>query len=142
MDVTPAVLEILRLVASEFSGIGDEVINKWIELTAPLVSRKRFGNLYTQALALYTAHRMKLANINSVAGEDLLGDIGKIGVGSLMRVSNISEGGVSVGFNSGASQSAGTDAELALTEYGVQYLSLRRLKIIPIISAGENYVRA
>jgi hypothetical protein len=138
MDLTP-VLRIFRMVAAEFKGVDDGAVGEWIELTAPLVSRRRFGNLYHQALALLTAHRMKVSGVNAAGEEDALGDVGAIGVGNLMRVANYSEGEVSIGFNSNMAQFTATDAELALTPYGIQYLSLRRMKIMPIISAGESH---
>jgi len=137
MDVTP-VLQIIRLVASEFSTITDDIVSQWILLTAPLISRNRFGNLYYQALALLTAHRMKMANVCVAEGEDPVGDVGNIGVGNLMRVANYSEGETSIGFNTNIGQYTETNAELALTQYGIQYLSLRRMRIVAIVSAGEH----
>ena len=137
MDVTP-VLVVFRLVAPEFSGINEETVSQWIELTALLVSRKRFGMLWKQALALLTAHRMKMANVGVAPADDALADVTGISVGGLMRVANYSEGETSIGFNSNIAQYADTDAELALTPYGIQYLSIRRRRIMPIISAGET----
>jgi len=125
---------IFRLIAPEFSGTSDDDVDMWISLTRPLVSKRRFGSVYGQALALLAAHRMSLGGAH---GEDPLADIGKIGVGGLMRVTDYSEGETSVGFNSDMSQYAQADAELTLTPYGVQYLTLRRKCIVPIISAGD-----
>lgn len=50
-------LQIVRLVATEFEDLSDETIEMWIDLTKPLISKKVFGKLYEQALALLTAHR-------------------------------------------------------------------------------------
>jgi len=141
MDFTP-VLRIFRIMATEFSAIADDVVLAWIELTAPLISQRRFKNLWAQALALLTAHRMKMANAGVGEGGDPLADVGGIGVGNLMRVSNYSEGQVSLGFNNNIAQYTETNAELALTEYGIQYLSLRRMRIAPIVSAGEPNARS
>ena len=135
------VLAIFRLVATEFNAITDDVVTAWIELTAPLISKRRFMNLWAQALALLTAHRMKMSNAGVADGDDPLQDVGGIGVGNLMRVGNFSEGEVSIGFNQNFVQYTETNAELALTPYGVQYLSLRRMRIVPITSAGEPNVR-
>ena len=44
-------LQIVRLVATEFENLSDETIEMWIDLTAPLISKKVFGKLYEQALA-------------------------------------------------------------------------------------------
>jgi len=141
MDYAP-VLKAFRLVAAEFAGVTSAKARQWIELTAPLVSKRRFGSLWAQALAFLTAHRMKMANVGVATGDDPLADIGNIGVGNLMRVANFSEGEVSLGFNSNIGQYTATDAELALTPYGVQYLGLRRMRIMPITSAGERNGRA
>ena len=136
------VIKIFRLMAAEFAAVDDDTVTAWIELTSTLVSRKRFGNLWSQALALYTAHRMKVAQVGVVAGEDPMGDIGKINPGNLSRVASYSEGEVSISFNSNQAQLTQTDAELAMTEYGVQYLSLRRMRIASITSAGEPNARS
>ena len=137
MDVTP-VLQIVRMAASEFSGIDDAAVGQWIELTAPLVGKKRFGSLYQQALAYLTAHRMKMAGLNAPADEDASEGLGAMGVGDLMRVASYSEGETSISFNSNTAQFTGKDAEFALTEYGVQYLSLRNMCGPAIVSGGER----
>ena len=138
MDLTP-VLKIFRLIASEFAAITDGDVEQWIILSKPLVSRKRFKDLYYQALALLTAHRMKLANAGVSKDGDPLGDVGNIGIGNLMRVGSYSEGETSIGFNNNIAQYIDSDAALALTPYGIQYLSLRRMRVMPITSAGESY---
>jgi hypothetical protein len=129
-------LEIFRLFAGEFAAVADDVIEKWIELTKPLVSKKRFGDVYNQALALLTAHRLKLAGVVDESG-------GETGVSSLGMafggVSSYSEGETSISFAASPSSNLVSDGDLALTEYGVQFLSLRRMKIMPIISAGEAH---
>lgn len=122
-------LQIFRLVATEFDSLVDETIENWIELTAPLISKKRFGKLYDQALALLTAHRLKMSGY----GDNTFGT-----VGDTLRVGSYSEGETSVGYTVNQSTNLTVDAELALTPYGLEYLSLRRLVVIPIRSAGES----
>jgi hypothetical protein len=132
-------LSIFRIVATEFSAVDDATVETWIDLTAPLVSRKRFGKVYEQALALLTAHRMKTANVGATgggAGSDLDG-IG--GVAAAFKVSSYTSGGESISFNNNVLTSElDPDAEYSQTVYGVQYLTLRRMYMIPIISAGER----
>ena len=123
-------LEIFRAVATEFSQVTDETVNMWIELTAPLISEKRFGKLYSQALAYLTAHRMKMAGMGDTS-------VGTVDNG--LRVSSYSEGGVSISYSSSGQSAMQVDGELALTSYGLQFLAIRRLVIIPIISAGETF---
>lgn len=50
-------VRIFRLVATEFDVLNDETVEAWLNLTAPLISKKVFGKLYDQAIALLTAHR-------------------------------------------------------------------------------------
>ena len=137
-----SVLDIVRLVAGEFGDIPDDEVQKWIDFCAPMVSRKRFSNLYEQALAFLTAHNMKLSSVGQVQGDDPLAEVAEIGVAGLMRVGSYSEGGTSLSFNTNVSQYTMTDAELSLTPYGMRFLSIRRMRILPIVSAGEPVGRA
>lgn len=128
------VLEAFRLLVAEFSVLPDETVLQWAELTLPLISKKQFGKLYEQAAALLTAHRMKLGGleVGGAAGREGL----SYSVGDTLRVASYSEGDTSISFNSAAA-TTGTDADLLLTSYGVQYLALRRLAVIPIRCSGE-----
>lgn len=123
------VIEIFRLVATEFKDLDDEKVMAWSELTAPLISKKVFGKLYDQALALLTAHRLKMAGY----GDSTYGT-----VGDTLRIGSYSEGETSVSFTVNQGTNLLVDAELALTPYGLEYLTLRRLVVIPIRSAGER----
>ena len=49
----------------------------------------------------------------------------------------MSEGGSSISFGANQSSNLATDAELGLTAYGVQFLQLRRMVIVPIHCSGE-----
>jgi hypothetical protein len=113
-------------------------VNTWLDLTAPLVSRKRFGKVYEQALALLTAHRMKVAAIGM--GESANGEfdgVGGAGIG--FKVGSYTSGGESISFNGSVLTSKlNPDAEFTQTVYGVQYLTLRNFHTMAIISAGEK----
>ena len=80
---------------------------------------------------------MKLAGVGIDPGDDPIGDVENIGIGNLMRVGNYSEGQTSVAFNGNITQFTESDAEYALTPYGVQFLRLRRM-LMSITSAGES----
>lgn len=121
-------LEIFRSVAPEFKDIADEEVCKWMKLTEPFLSRKKFGDTYFHALAYLTAHKMKMAG---------MGDTSMGKADDALRVSSYSEGDVSIGFSVSQANNLAVDAEYTLTIYGLQYLTIRRSKIIPIISAGE-----
>ena len=122
---------VFRIVAPEYKDIEDEIVETWIDLTAPMVSKRQFRKAWTQAVALLTAHRMKLAGYGSEA-DDALADINNLHAGGLMRISNVSEGDTSVAFNTQTGQYTAADAELGMTIYGIQYLQLRRKYIITI----------
>lgn len=121
-------LETFRLIANEFKEVPDDDIEDFIELVKPLISEKKFGNTYTMALALLTAHKLKMAGY---------GDISTGRVDDALRVSSYSEGEVSISYSVSQSGNISVDSEYTLTTYGLQFLGIRRSKIIPIISAGE-----
>jgi hypothetical protein len=137
MDATP--LQAFRLVATEFSGVSDETVESWFELCEPLVSRRRFRRLYNQALALLAAHRMKLAQVGGSEGGGA--ELSQLASYKASGVSNVSEGETSIGFANAGVATPGVDSDYALTDYGTQFLSLRRMVIMPIISAGEPIAR-
>jgi len=120
----------------EFSELPDEEVQVYISLAEPLVSKKKFGKLYEQAVAYLAAHKMKMNGMGTVlAGGISIGDMA--GYSSI----SISEGETSISFSSSQSNGSGSsaDAEYGLTTYGNQFLQLRKNCIIPIISAGGNY---
>ena len=128
-------LKVFRVLAAEFSAVDDGTVNAWLELTAPLVSQKRFRKLYDQALALLTAHRMKMSGAfdETDEGEDG-GVLGSVATG--LRVASYSEGETSISFNNSVSMLE-DEAELTLTAYRTQYRTLLRMAIVPIMSSGE-----
>ena len=114
--------------------MSDENLEKWIEVVRPMVSKKQFGKLYEQALAYLVCHKLKMAG----NGESPLGELGTIGIG--FAVGSVSEGGSSISFGANQASNLAADAELGLTVYGVQFLQLRRMVIIPIHIGGEMEV--
>lgn len=123
-------LEIIRLTMPEFKLVKDDDTEKWIRLHRSLVSDKQFGDQYEHAVALITAHKMKLSGLgeSTVAGMNL-NAIAANGLAS------VSEGNTSVSFDTAMSGTAATDpesAEYARTIYGLQYLALRQKMVIPI----------
>lgn len=125
-------IEMIRLIAAEFSDISDEDLGNWIEIVKPMVSKKQFGKLYPHAIAYLVCHKLKMAG----QGENPLGDLGSFNIG--FGVGSVSEGGSSISFGASQSSNLASDAELALTPYGLQYLSLRRMCIVPIHCGGED----
>lgn len=120
------VLETVRLIGQEFNDVSDETVDKWIELVSPMVSRKKFGQLYTQAVAYLVCHQLKTIGLGASSAFGSIDDA--------MRVASYSEGETSVSFSSPQS-SAQQDGELALTLYGLKFIELRRLVIMSITIA-------
>ena len=126
MALTP--LQAFRIIASEYSTIADEDVEQYIEFVRPMVSEKRFGTLYSRAVALLTAHTMKLNNVETEEGSGTGGGSGEIMAMKSMGVASYSEGSTSISFqsSSNSSESNGSNAEYELTTYGTQYLTLRK----------------
>ena len=124
------VQEIIKAIAPEFDAVDTAKVDTWISLATPLVSKKHFGESYEHALALLVCHKMKVAGLGS--------DNGSGNVADRIGVSSYSEGSTSVSYSVSQSTNMLADAELALTVYGVQFLSLRRAKILPIVIAGQK----
>lgn len=135
-------LAIFRLVATEFADMPDDDIvdsesgtvtkygvNSFLQLYSDQISEKRFGKSYQKALAYLTAHKLKMNgygnNENGVIGDSL-------------RVGSYSEGETSIHYTTNQQTNLQVDAEYALTVYGLEFLTLRRNAVIPIISAGEG----
>ena len=136
-------LEIFRMVAGEFQDIPDEDVideetgkvmrygvRSYLSLYSDQISEKRFGRSYAKALAYLTAHKLKMTGCGDKSFSGNIADS--------LRISSFSEGETSVSFSTGQSTNLQVDAEYALTTYGLEFLTLRRNAIIPIISAGEG----
>ncbi len=134
-------LEIFRIVAGEFSDIPDEDVvdeetgkvtqygvKTFLALYADQISERRFGSSYQKALAYLTAHKLKMNGY---------GDTGTGTIADSLRVGSYSEGETSISYTTGQQTNLQVDAEYALTVYGLEFLTLRRNAIIPIVSAGE-----
>ena len=122
-------LTLLRTIAPEFEKLEDTVLQTWLDLTQPLVSKSAFGAAYEQAVAYLAAHRMKMAG---------LGESGAFGSAiDRAGVTSYTEGSTSVSFGSGASSAAAADSSLTQTPYGLEYLRLRQA-IIPIMVRRDS----
>ena len=128
------ILEVIRVIGTEFDSVPDSEIEKWIEILKPMVSKKRFGGLYKQAVAYLVCHKMKMAGNGTNPLGDELGNMNAIG----FAVGSVSEGGSSISFGASQGSNLTKDAEFGLTAYGMQYLSIRRMVIVPIHVSGED----
>lgn len=115
---------------NEFNKVPDDTVNMYLSLAEPLISKKRFGKMYHQALAYLAAHKMKMFGLGKTIGIGSIGDT--------IGLSSVSEGETSVSFSNNQTGNTATDSEFHLTVYGMQYLQLRKRCIVPIVSAGVN----
>lgn len=135
-------LEIFRLVATEFSDMPDDDeinpdtgkiarygVKTFLKLYSDQISEKRFGSSYQKALAYLTAHKLKTNGYG-------INENGKIS--DSLSVGSYSEGETSISYTTNQQTNLQVDAEYALTVYGLEFLTLRRNAIIPIVSAGEG----
>ena len=125
--------EIIRTAMTEFAEVEDNTVKVFISLAEPLISKKRFGKLYQQALAYLSAHKMKMSGLGKSIGA------GNGTIGDTIGLSSVSEGETSVSFSNNQSGNTDTDSEFGLTVYGMQYLQLRKRCIITIISTGVDH---
>lgn len=142
MDYTAA-LKIFRMVATEFAAIPDEDataddgtvtygVTSYMDIFKDQISKKRFGAAYDKALAYLTAHKLKMMGYGDNSG------VGGVTIADSLRANSVSEGETSVSFSASSAIGSGSaDAEYQLTVYGLEFLTIRKNAIIPIVSAGE-----
>ena len=121
--------DIIRTTMKDFSEVSDEEIKVYISLAEPMVSKKKFGKVYAQALAYLTAHKMKMQGYGNTENGT---------IGDSLRIASCSEGETSVSYNATQQTNLQANAEYALTTYGMQFLSLKRMAIVPILCSGEE----
>lgn len=120
-------LKAFRLVGKEFKDVKDKEVREYMGLYSPMVSQEKFGKNYDLALALYTAHKLKLHGLSNDV------DDSKKNVARNVGVASYSEGDTSISYSDPAnSGSTDTDAELTLTIYGIEFMRLLRSCIISI----------
>ncbi len=128
-------IEIIRLVAPEFESISDDQLALWVSLAEPYINKEKFGKFYEQALAYLVCHMMTTAGLADTTDQGELGMLTSLAT-STYGIGSISAGSSSISFtNGGATGAVDADAEFLRTKYGIQYVTLRKLCIIPITIA-------
>lgn len=120
--------DIIRNTMNEFDEVSDDKIMTFVALSEALISKKKFGKLYQQALSYLAAHKMKLSGLGSTTIGATIGDT--------IGLSSVSEGETSVSFSNSQAGNVASDAEYGLTMYGMQYLQLRKRCIPTIVVSG------
>lgn len=128
------VYDIVMLIGQEFEDVDEDTVKQWVELVKPMVSKKQFGKLYEQAVAYLVCHKLKMSGEGANPMGKELGNINSLG----FAFSSVSEGGSSISFGASQGSNISKDAEYGLTSYGMQYLELRRMCIVPIHISGQE----
>lgn len=117
------------MVAAEFAATPDATVNTVLELVQPMVSEKKFGKLYPQALAYLAAHWLAWQTILAAAGSSG-------GAATAGSITAEREGDLSRQYaDKSTNQVSGDFANnLDRTAYGLEYRRIARLVIVPIIT--------
>ena len=118
------VLKIFRKIAPEFEKVEDRLIKEQADIFGDFLSKKRFGQFYTRAVAYFIAHQMKLNAMAAESGTDsgalTAGNVTMEKEGDLQR--QYADNGIS-----------SADSLLRKTVYGRQYLAIRAMCIVPLM---------
>lgn len=121
-------LEVFRLVAPEFSAVNDATVNNAITFVSDEISESKFGSQYNKALAYLAAHFLAwqavIANTGSTSGAAVGG-----------RIISEKEGDLSRSYADNGSQISTTYTDnLERTAYGLEFLRIRKKRIVPILT--------
>ena len=116
-----------RILYPEFNGVSDDTVTAYIEIATDSLDDVNWSDCYARAVLAVTAHEIALSqNRQANAQTNEIGQvITSAGSGA---ITSASAGGISASYAQSASVSAGndTDAYYSQTQYGQQYLSLKR----------------
>ncbi len=126
MACASAATVLIRSIAPEFAAVTDAEVDFWVAVAALVHNAAVFGNTYTLAMARYTAHLMTRAGLGAQAAATG-------GTAAVGGVGSISEGDLSITFDSGAIAAAASkmspeDVELTTTRHGLAYLAIRNTR--------------
>ena len=118
-------LATFRIIYPEFSGVGDPVVQLWLDDAIETLSESAWGQCYAKAVLAHAAHNLSLSlsrQANSADDGNGIVEVAATGV-----VASAAAGGVSVSFAQPASTSSTEDrAWFSQTPYGQHYLALRK----------------
>lgn len=123
-------LLLFRMLATDLADVNDDIVQTMLDMYAPHLSKKVFGDLYDQALVYYVAHHMvmheTIANSGSTSGSAVAGQITSEREGDLSR--SYGSGG------SASSASTGYDGSLGKTAYGMEFMRLRSMVSVGVMT--------
>lgn len=123
-------LEMFRKIAPEFAQISDEEVQGMLDLVGDILSKKRFGKMYDRAVALLAAHQFTLQTL--ITNDENAGAATSLTSGALVSER---EGDLQRSYG-GMASSSGDDMDSLLkkTVYGLQFLTLRSMCIVPVMT--------
>lgn len=124
-------LEMFRKIAPEFQQISDDEVQGMLDLVGDILSKKQFGKMYDRAVALLAAHQFTLQTL--IANDENAGAATLLTSGALVSER---EGDLQRSYGGMASSSSGDDMDSLLkkTVYGLQFLTLRSMCIVPVMT--------
>ena len=124
-------LEMFRKIAPEFQQISDDEVQGMLDLVGDILSKKRFGKMYDRAVALLAAHQFTLQTL--IANDENAGASTLLTSGALVSER---EGDLQRSYGGMSSSSSGDDMDSLLkkTVYGLQFLTLRSMCIVPVMT--------
>ena len=124
-------LEIFRKIAPEFQQISDDDVQEMMDFVGDVLSKKQFGKMYDRAVALLAAHQFTLQTM--IAGDENAGAATSLTSGALVSER---EGDLQRSYGGTSAGSGGSDMDSLLkkTVYGLQFLTLRSMCIVPVMT--------
>lgn len=120
-------VELFRLLAPDLADVKEDMIIAMRNLCEPMLNKKRFGELYEQALAYLVAHRLSYMNI-----------IAESGAGSSTATANSlvseKEGDLARSFSSPGAGTGSYVDNLDKTAYGMEFKRIRDMCIVSIVT--------
>jgi hypothetical protein len=123
---------LVRQYAPEFLTYIDAVIQPFVDLAIRSHNAGAWGVLFSDAMAFYAAHLLKLSGVNSDGTGVVAGAGASTGAGGVVVAQK--DGDLSRTYASAASLSGGAgagtaeEAELMQTSYGRRYLAMRKTR--------------
>lgn len=117
-------LETFFLLIPNFDCSDDEILNM-LKLTVPMVSKKRFGNLYEQALVYLVAHRLTVQKVIDSLDGGAMSSVLTAG-----DVVSEKEGDLQRSYGTRTSSVSTDDDLLKKTAYGLEYLRIRAMCLL------------
>lgn len=124
-------LEIFRKIAPEFQQISDDDVQEMMDFVGDVLSKKQFGKMYDRAVALLAAHQFTLQTM--IAGDENAGAATSLTSDALVSER---EGDLQRSYGGTSAGSGGSDMDSLLkkTVYGLQFLALRSMCIVPVMT--------